>query len=80
MTAAETIALLQGQFGSAIPSVNAAALDPYVVVDPAKLVEICLFLRDDPRLKFEILPVACEVDKRPTVGRNSLYPIVNVIG
>ncbi len=62
MTGVETIALLQAQFGSAIPSANAASLDPYAVVDPAKLVEVGTFLRDDPRLTFEILNDISGVD------------------
>jgi len=62
MTAAETIALLQEKFGSAIASANPTALDPFVVVEPANLVDIAMFLRDDPRLKFEILNDISGVD------------------
>ena len=62
MTPADTIALLELQFGSAITAKNATTLDPFVAVDPAKLVEICTFLRDDPRLKFEMLNDLSGVD------------------
>lgn len=62
MTAAETIALLETQFGSAIAATSAEALDPFVAVEPAKLVEVCTFLRDDPRLKFEMLNDISGVD------------------
>ncbi len=55
MTPADTLALLQSQFGSAIVSVKADAPDPFAVVEPAKLVEVCQFLRDDPRLRFALL-------------------------
>lgn len=62
MTPAETVALLESQFGPAIAAKNAAATDPFVAVDPARLVEVCTFLRDDPRLKFEMLNDVSAVD------------------
>ena len=62
MTPAETISLLEAQFGSAITAKNAEALDPFVVVEPERLVEVCVFLRDDPRLKFEMLNDISGVD------------------
>src|SRR5215213_833543 len=55
MTAAEIAAILESQFGPAVVGKKLDGLDPFVTVDPAKLVEVCTFLRDDPRLKFEIL-------------------------
>ena len=61
MTAAETIALLQ-QFGPAITAAKPDALDPFVTVDPARLVEVCTFLRDDPRTRFEVLNDLSAVD------------------
>jgi len=62
MTHAEIIALLESQFGDAITAKNAEALDPFVTVDPAKLVEVATLLRDDARLKFEILNDVSGVD------------------
>jgi NADH-quinone oxidoreductase subunit C len=62
MTTAEMIALLEEKFGPAVTAKNAAALDPFVAVDPAKLVEVCAFLRDDSRLKFEMLNDVSGVD------------------
>jgi NADH-quinone oxidoreductase subunit C len=62
MTPAETIALLQETFGPAVTVAKPEALDPFVVVDPARLVEVCTFLRDDPRLRFEILNNVSGVD------------------
>jgi NADH-quinone oxidoreductase subunit C len=62
MTAAEIIALLEEKFGSSITAKSAEALDPFVAVEPARLVEVCTFLRDDPRLKFEILNDISGVD------------------
>ena len=62
MTAAETVALLEEKFGPAVAAKNAEALDPFVAIDPARLVEVCTLLRDDPRLKFEILNDVSGVD------------------
>jgi NADH-quinone oxidoreductase subunit C len=62
MPAAEIIAALEAKFGTAIAEKKPDAPDPFVVVDPARLVEVCAFLRDDPRLKFEILNDVSGVD------------------
>jgi NADH-quinone oxidoreductase subunit C len=62
MTSTDIIAALEGKFGPKIKSKNTEALDPFVVVEPADLLEVCRFLRDDSRLKFEILAVISGVD------------------
>lgn len=62
MTPADIVAVLEGRFGPAITGQNLTALDPFVSVEPAKLVEVCAFLRDDPRLKFELLNDITGVD------------------
>ncbi len=55
MTSAEIIGCLEEKFGERIREKNLEALDPYVVVQPSDLVEIAQFLRDDERLRFELL-------------------------
>src|SRR5262249_13338108 len=62
MTASEIIASLDQQFGPKIKAKNAEAIDPFIVVDPADLLEVCKFLRDDSRLKFEILSCISGID------------------
>ena len=62
MTPAETAALLEQTFGPAVTGKKLDAIDPFVTLDPARLVEVCTFLRDDPRLKFEILNSICGCD------------------
>lgn len=62
MTASEIVALLQAQFGAAITGARLDALDPFVTVEPVRLVEVCSFLRADPRLRFEILNDITGVD------------------
>jgi len=62
MTAADIIAALETKFGAKIKSKNTAAIDPFVVVDAADLIEIAQFLKADPALKFDILSCLSGVD------------------
>lgn len=62
MTPAEIAALLEAQFGPAIAGAKLDALDPFVTVEPARLVDVCTFLRDDPRLRFALLNDITGVD------------------
>jgi NADH-quinone oxidoreductase subunit C len=67
MTAAEIIGLLEGRFGAKIKSKHAGQLapsciDPYVVVAAEDLPEVCLFLKDDSRLAFDMLNCVSGVD------------------
>jgi len=62
MTSADIIQTLETQLGPKIKSKKLDAIDPFVVVEPADLVEVCRFLRDDPRLRFELLSCISGVD------------------
>jgi NADH-quinone oxidoreductase subunit C len=62
MTATEIIAILEQQFRDRIKAKKPDAVDPFVVVDAAHLVEVCRFLRDDPRLHFDLLNCISGVD------------------
>jgi NADH-quinone oxidoreductase subunit C len=62
MTTAEIITLLQQQFGERIKSAKTDAIDPFFVVEPGDLFEVCKFLRNDTRLKFELLNCISGVD------------------
>ncbi|MBI3411645.1 MAG: NADH-quinone oxidoreductase subunit C [Planctomycetes bacterium] len=62
MNAPDIAASLEAQFGPRIKSKKLDAIDPFVVVDPADLVEVCRFLRDDPRLQFDLLNCISGVD------------------
>ncbi len=56
MTATDIIAVLQERFGDRIRSAKTdPGFDPFVVVAPADLVDVGRFLRDDPRLQFDML-------------------------
>lgn len=62
MTSAELIAALKERFGAKIRSDKTDAIDPYVVVEPADLLEICRFLRDDSKFRMELLNCISGVD------------------
>jgi NADH-quinone oxidoreductase subunit C len=62
MTAAEIITVLEEKFGSRIKAKKLDALDPYVIIEPGDLLEVCRFLRDDRRLRFELLNCISGVD------------------
>ena len=62
MTASDVAAILEAKFGAAIIGKNLTGLDPFATVEPAKLAEVCRFLRDDPRLKYELLNDITGVD------------------
>ena len=53
---------LQDQHNDAIESFDADALDPFVLVKPDPIVEVCQFLHDDPDLAFDCLTNMSGVD------------------
>jgi NADH-quinone oxidoreductase subunit C len=62
MTPADIIAHVEAKCGSRIKSKNATAIDPFVVVEPADLLAVCKVLRDDEKLKFDMLNCVSGVD------------------
>jgi len=63
MTAQEIFDLLKMHFGDVILEVKPYAhVDPYIVLTPERLVDICKFLRDDLDLRFDYLMCQSGVD------------------
>lgn len=62
MTAAEIASQLEGRFGAKIKGKTLDALDPFVVVEPDALVEVCRFLKQEPALAFDLLHNVSGVD------------------
>jgi NADH-quinone oxidoreductase subunit C len=62
MTSTEIIDLCEKQFGPRIKAKNLQVADPFVVVEPADLVEFCRYLRSDPQLQFDLLNCISGVD------------------
>ncbi len=54
MTPAEIVTVLEQKFGGKIKSKNLETMDPFAVIDPADLLEIGRFLRDDDRHRFVV--------------------------
>lgn len=65
MTPTDTHALLVQQFGSAV-----SAAEP-TTVDVARLPDVCRFLRDDPRLRFDLLNNISGVDYLETDAKKA---------
>ncbi len=59
MTFADITAILQDQFTF---SVNSTNVQPYLLVQPADLIPLCQFLRDDERLFFDQLACLTAID------------------
>jgi NADH-quinone oxidoreductase subunit C len=62
MTSQEITTILKDKFAAKIKSEKLDALDPFVVIEPGDLVEVCRFLRDDPRLQFDLLNCITGID------------------
>jgi len=62
MTSAEVVGILEQKFGPRIKSRNLEAIDPFVTVEPQDLVEVCRFLKEEERLRFDILNCISGVD------------------
>jgi NADH-quinone oxidoreductase subunit C len=62
MTPVEVHHKIRERFGEAIESFNEKALDPYIVVKPDAVVEVCRFLKEDPALAFDCLSNMSGVD------------------
>ena len=83
MTAADVATLLQSEFAADVTGVAQTAPTRPSRSRPAKLVEVCQFLRDDPRLKFEMLNDISGVDYLETdpkkVAKAGFEPHLEVV-
>ena len=53
---------LQSKFGASITGSNFEAIDPWIEVAPEGLLDVCRYLRDDPKLRFDYLSCISGVD------------------
>lgn len=60
--AAQVLPSLQAQFGDRIVGSQLEALDPWIEVSAAALLDICRFLKTDPRWEFNLLNCITGVD------------------
>jgi NADH:ubiquinone oxidoreductase subunit C len=68
MEPAQIVERLKSRFAAAVLEAKMDAPDPFVVVDPARVVEIGLFLRDAPELRFDSLMCLSGVDYGDRLG------------
>ena len=62
MSGQDFLSRLKDKFGDKIAGSNFEAIDPWVVVAPEGLVEVCTYLRDEPDLRFDMLSCISGVD------------------
>ena len=62
MAGQQFIERLKSKFGDKVTGANLEALDPWVEVAPDSLVEICVYLRDEPDLRFNMLNCITGID------------------
>lgn len=83
MTSAELVSALEEKLPGRIKDKKLDVLDPHVVVEPGNLLEVCRFLREDSRLRFELLNCISGVDylepdakKAPKAGFEPHFEVV----
>jgi NADH-quinone oxidoreductase subunit C len=83
MTGPEIINILKEKFPTQIKADKPDALDPFVVIEPADVLEVFTFLRDDPRLQFDMLNCISGVDYLETdkakVAKAGFEPHLEVV-
>src|SRR6476660_5556315 len=62
MAAQSLLDRLKAKFGAKISSSNLQAIDPWIEVTPAGLVEVCQYLKTEPDLQFNLLCCITGVD------------------
>jgi NADH-quinone oxidoreductase subunit C len=62
LTAAQIVEIVEQALPGKVKEKKLDAIDPWIAVAPSDLLEVGRFLRDDPRLKFEMLNCVSGVD------------------
>jgi NADH-quinone oxidoreductase subunit C len=62
MEAAAIYQRLKARFEAGVGDCNLSAKDPFIIVEPSAIVDVCRFLRDDPELRFDCLSNESGVD------------------
>src|SRR5262245_15637152 len=62
MTTSAVYERLKARFGERASSVHLDAKDPWILVDPAAIAEVCAFARDDAELHCDVLNNQSGVD------------------
>jgi NADH-quinone oxidoreductase subunit C len=62
MKASEIFERLKARFGERAVSVELNAKDPWILIEPAAIADVCTHLRDDPELRCDVLTNETGVD------------------
>lgn len=62
MDAATVFERLAARFGARVTSVELGAKDPWILVQPEAIADVCRFLHDDPEMRFDALSNQTGVD------------------
>jgi NADH-quinone oxidoreductase subunit C len=62
MAEQDFLSRLKNKFGENITGANTEAIDPWIEVAPAGLVEVCRYLKSEPNLQFDMLNCITGVD------------------
>lgn len=68
MEAKEIFEILQEKFGDRILETDLEGKEPSLKIHPVAIGEVCLFARDDPRLRFDYLACLSGVDHKTSLG------------
>ena len=75
-TAPEILQVLEDKFPGKIIKSERGGIDPYAVVEPGALLEICVFLKDDPAFAFDSLMCLSGVDYKGLKGEPERIEVV----
>jgi NADH-quinone oxidoreductase subunit C len=67
MTPAEIAALVSERFGEAVVETKLDGTNPWLVVAPASILDVCRFLREEPRLAMDHLELLGGVDYKDRI-------------
>ncbi|MEX0865761.1 MAG: NADH-quinone oxidoreductase subunit C [Pirellulales bacterium] len=62
MSSSSFLDQLKARFGDQVTGANLEAIDPWIEVSPEGLIDLCGYLRDEPKLRFDMLSCITAVD------------------
>jgi NADH-quinone oxidoreductase subunit C len=75
-TAPEILQALQQRFPDKITRVEIGVIDPFVVIQPDAIIEVCTFLKNDPEFAFDTLACLSGVDYKGMKGEAERLEVV----
>jgi NADH-quinone oxidoreductase subunit C len=79
MTAEEILNTLKAGFGEAVKEAKLDALQPWIALDPSRMMAIASFLRDDPAMQFDSLMCLSGVDYNKEGQLGVVYHLFSMV-